>query len=97
MLESTSKPVRWIGPPASAMRALGCKIGSSIIAQSVGVPVVPWSGSDIVVERDPTSGRYEVTDEIREAACIRSADHLVELIENEKLGFPLMIKASTLR
>lgn len=29
------------------MIALGDKIGSTIIAQSVGVPCVPWSGSHI--------------------------------------------------
>ena len=34
----------FMGPPAGPMFALGDKIGSTIIAQSAGVPVIPWSG-----------------------------------------------------
>ena len=33
------------GPPASAMWALGDKIASTIVAQTVGVPTLPWSGT----------------------------------------------------
>ena len=32
------------------MWALGDKIASSIVAQSAGVPTLPWSGSDLRVE-----------------------------------------------
>ncbi len=35
--------VRFIGPSAEAMRKLGDKIGSKLIAEEVGVPVAPWS------------------------------------------------------
>jgi acetyl/propionyl-CoA carboxylase alpha subunit/acetyl-CoA carboxylase carboxyltransferase component len=35
--------VTFIGPSASAMRRLGDKIGSKLIAEEVGVPVAPWS------------------------------------------------------
>src|SRR6266511_1043213 len=35
--------VTFIGPPAEAMRKLGDKIGSKLIAEEVGVPVAPWS------------------------------------------------------
>ena len=35
--------VTFIGPSASAMRALGDKIGSKLLAEKVGVPVAPWS------------------------------------------------------
>jgi len=34
-----------IGPPEHAMWALGDKIASSIVAQTAGVPTLPWSGS----------------------------------------------------
>ena len=34
-----------VGPPASAMWALGDKIASTIVAQTVGVPTLPWSGT----------------------------------------------------
>jgi acetyl/propionyl-CoA carboxylase alpha subunit/acetyl-CoA carboxylase carboxyltransferase component len=35
--------VVFIGPSAEAMRKLGDKIGSKLIAEQVGVPVAPWS------------------------------------------------------
>jgi acetyl/propionyl-CoA carboxylase alpha subunit/acetyl-CoA carboxylase carboxyltransferase component len=35
--------VTFIGPSAHAMRKLGDKIGSKLIAEEVGVPVAPWS------------------------------------------------------
>jgi acetyl/propionyl-CoA carboxylase alpha subunit/acetyl-CoA carboxylase carboxyltransferase component len=35
--------VTFIGPSAEAMRKLGDKIGSKLIAQEVGVPMAPWS------------------------------------------------------
>ncbi|WP_285596665.1 carboxyl transferase domain-containing protein [Kineosporia sp. NBRC 101731] len=35
--------VAFVGPSAEAMRRLGDKIGSKLIAEEVGVPVAPWS------------------------------------------------------
>ncbi len=35
--------VSFVGPSAEAMRKLGDKIGSKLIAEEVGVPVAPWS------------------------------------------------------
>lgn len=35
--------ITFIGPGAEAMRQLGDKIGSKLIAEDVGVPVAPWS------------------------------------------------------
>ena len=35
--------VTFVGPSAEAMRRLGDKIGSKLIAEEVGVPVAPWS------------------------------------------------------
>ncbi len=35
--------VTFVGPSAAAMRQLGDKIGSKLIAEEVGVPVAPWS------------------------------------------------------
>jgi acetyl/propionyl-CoA carboxylase alpha subunit/acetyl-CoA carboxylase carboxyltransferase component len=39
--------VTFIGPSASAMRRLGDKIGSKLLAEEVGVPVAPWSGGAV--------------------------------------------------
>lgn len=35
--------VTFVGPDAQAMRRLGDKIGAKLLAESVGVPVAPWS------------------------------------------------------
>ncbi len=35
--------ITFIGPSGEAMRSLGDKIGSKLIAEEVGVPVAPWS------------------------------------------------------
>lgn len=37
--------IYFMGPPERAMWALGDKIASAIVAQSAGVPTLPWSGS----------------------------------------------------
>ncbi|HEU4330719.1 MAG TPA: carboxyl transferase domain-containing protein [Lapillicoccus sp.] len=39
--------VTFIGPSPDAMRRLGDKIGSKLIAEEVGVPVAPWSGGSL--------------------------------------------------
>ncbi|WP_152365378.1 biotin carboxylase N-terminal domain-containing protein [Microlunatus speluncae] len=39
--------VTFIGPSAEAMRHLGDKIGSKLIAEEVGVPVAPWSRGSV--------------------------------------------------
>lgn len=38
-----SMGITFIGPSSEAMRKLGDKIGSKLIAEEVGVPVAPWS------------------------------------------------------
>ena len=39
--------ITFIGPTPEAMRCLGDKIGSKRLAESVGVPVAPWSGGPV--------------------------------------------------
>ncbi len=39
--------VAFVGPSPEAMRKLGDKIGSKLIAEEVGVPVAPWSGGGV--------------------------------------------------
>lgn len=39
--------IRFLGPSATAMRALGDKIGAKKLAEEVGVPVTPWSGGAV--------------------------------------------------
>ncbi len=39
--------ITFIGPPGDVMRRLGDKIGAKSLAESVGVPVSPWSGGPV--------------------------------------------------
>jgi len=40
--------IRFLGPSAGAMRAVGDKIRAKRVAEKAGVPVVPWSGGEVV-------------------------------------------------
>jgi acetyl/propionyl-CoA carboxylase alpha subunit/acetyl-CoA carboxylase carboxyltransferase component len=44
--------VVFIGPSAQAMRSLGDKIGSKLLAEQVGVPVAPWSEGPVTTLDD---------------------------------------------
>ncbi len=52
--------VTFIGPSAEAMRQLGDKIGSKLIAEEVGVPVAPWSGGGVDTLEDATAAAARV-------------------------------------
>eukprot|EP00756_Hemistasia_phaeocysticola_P027426 Hpha_TRINITY_DN16118_c1_g13::TRINITY_DN16118_c1_g13_i1::g.8204::m.8204/K11262/ACACA; acetyl-CoA carboxylase / biotin carboxylase 1 len=80
--------IMFLGPPGKAMYELGDKIASTIVAQSAGVPTIAWSGSGLSCPPG-TSG---VPQETFDAACVRDADHCLEVCR--QLQFPLMIKAS---
>ena len=55
----TQHGIAFLGPNAGAMHALGDKIASSIVAQTVGVPTLPWSGSHIKLKKD-ILGKYQL-------------------------------------
>jgi acetyl-CoA carboxylase / biotin carboxylase 1 len=77
------------GPPAAPMHALGDKIGSTIIAQSAGVPTIAWNGMDLRVDYNKEGC---IAPEIYEAANIKTAKQAVE--SANRVGYPVMIKAS---
>ncbi|GAB2766299.1 biotin carboxylase N-terminal domain-containing protein [Nocardioides salsibiostraticola] len=52
--------VTFIGPSAEAMRKLGDKIGSKLIAEEVGVPVAPWSRGAVDTLADALSSAEAV-------------------------------------
>ena len=52
--------VTFIGPSAEAMRRLGDKIGSKLIAEEVGVPVAPWSRGAVDTLEDALAAAAEV-------------------------------------
>ncbi len=55
-LLSSYPPIQFIGPAGPPMRALGDKIGSTIITQNAGVPCIAWNGMHVVAECDRALG-----------------------------------------
>ncbi|XP_055002917.1 acetyl-CoA carboxylase 2 isoform X1 [Sorex araneus] len=88
--------IAFLGPPSEAMWALGDKIASTIVAQTLQIPTLPWSGSGLTVawsEEDLKQGkRIRVPEDVYDQGCVKDIDEGLEAAE--KIGFPLMIKAS---
>ncbi|SAM05410.1 hypothetical protein [Absidia glauca] len=82
----------FIGPPASAMRSLGDKISSTIVAQSAQVPTMGWSGDGVTETCLDSNGYVIVPDGAYDSACVKTADE--GLVSAAKIGYPVMIKAS---
>jgi acetyl-CoA carboxylase/biotin carboxylase 1 len=82
----------FIGPPGSAMRSLGDKISSTIVAQHAQVPCMPWSGTGIADTILSPQGFVTVPDKAYGDACVHSWEEGLE--KAEMIGFPIMIKAS---
>ena len=82
----------FIGPPGSAMRSLGDKISSTIVAQSANVPTMPWSGTGITDTILSDQGYVIVADDVYQKACVTSVEEGLE--RAQQIGFPVMIKAS---
>lgn len=76
----------FMGPSGRSMDAVGDKICANLLAQSVGVNVIPWSGSGL------KSDGVELSPELIKQATLASVEECVE--SAKKVGFPLMIKAS---
>ena len=92
-LASSKRKVIFIGPPGSAMRSLGDKISSTIVAQHAKVPCIPWSGTGVdEVQIDPKTNLVSVADDIYSKGCCNSPEEGLEIAK--KIGFPVMVKAS---
>ena len=52
--------VTFVGPSAEAMRKLGDKIGSKLIAEEVGVPVAPWSRGEVATLEEALRAGAEI-------------------------------------
>ncbi|XP_033978244.1 acetyl-CoA carboxylase isoform X1 [Trematomus bernacchii] len=88
--------ISFLGPSSQAMWALGDKIASSIVAQSAGIPTLPWSGSGLKVdweEEDNFLGNViSVPPEIYTQGCVLDVDDGMK--GAEEIGYPVFIKAS---
>lgn len=91
-LSASKQKIVFIGPPGSAMRSLGDKISSTIVAQSAQVPTMAWSGSALSQTETSPQGYLTVADEVYKKACVTDVD--VGLRMAEEIGYPVMIKAS---
>ena len=80
--------VTFIGPAPEPMQALGDKIGSTIIAQSAGVPTIAWNGDGLMVDYKKTG----IPDEVYNRANVTTAEEALQCAE--RIGYPVMIKAS---
>ena len=79
--------IAFLGPAASSMDAVGDKICANILAQSCDVDVIPWSGSGLTV------AGVAIPEETLRLATLRTTLEEAEA-SAQKVGFPLMIKAS---
>ncbi|KAJ5143910.1 uncharacterized protein N7515_002697 [Penicillium bovifimosum] len=91
-LAASPKKIIFIGPPASAMRSLGDKISSTIVAQHAGVPCIPWSGTGVDEVTVDDNGIVTVEEEIYNKGCTFSPEE--GLAKAKEIGFPVMVKAS---
>nr|XP_008194740.1 PREDICTED: acetyl-CoA carboxylase isoform X1 [Tribolium castaneum] len=82
--------IAFIGPPDKAMWALGDKIASSIVAQTADIPTLPWSGSDLKAQY--TGKKIKISSDLFARGCVQTAEQ--GLAAAQKIGFPVMIKAS---
>jgi len=89
-LARSDPPIKFIGPAGPPMRALGDKIGSTIIAQTAGVPCIAWNGSGVMADYDRSTG--SLPEKAYNDATVGSATEALEAAK--KVGFPVMIKAS---
>lgn len=88
----SANKIVFIGPPGSAMRSLGDKISSTIVAQSAEVPTMAWSGSGITKTGLSDRGFVIVPDDVYQQACVTTVEE--GLARAEQIGWPVMIKAS---
>lgn len=82
--------IAFIGPPEKAMWALGDKIASSIVAQTADIPTLPWSGSELKAQY--SGKKIKISKDLFARGCVHSPEQ--GLASAQKIGFPVMIKAS---
>jgi len=91
-LAASAKKIVFIGPPGSAMRSLGDKISSTIVAQHAKVPCIPWSGTGVDQVQIDENSIVTVDDATYAKGCVTSVKEGLEAAR--KIGFPVMVKAS---
>ncbi|MEV1076361.1 carboxyl transferase domain-containing protein [Micromonospora parva] len=75
--------VTFVGPSADAMRQLGDKIGSKLIAEKVGVPVAPWSRGAVETLAAARSAAAEIGYPLMLKATAGGGGRGIRVIRNE--------------
>ncbi|XP_069788811.1 acetyl-CoA carboxylase 2 isoform X3 [Narcine bancroftii] len=88
--------IAFLGPSSQAMWSLGDKVASTIVAQTAGIPTLPWSGNGLFLEWTEEDQRLKRTisipKELYMSGCVQDVTEGLEVAE--EIGYPIMIKAS---
>ncbi|XP_074966292.1 acetyl-CoA carboxylase 2 isoform X3 [Phalacrocorax aristotelis] len=88
--------IAFLGPPSDAMWALGDKVASTIVAQTVQIPTLPWSGSGLVAqwseEDQKNQQMISIPLETYAQGCVKDVEEGLEVAK--RIGYPLMVKAA---
>uniref|UniRef100_A0A8C0UZH7 acetyl-CoA carboxylase n=1 Tax=Cyanistes caeruleus TaxID=156563 RepID=A0A8C0UZH7_CYACU len=88
--------IAFLGPPSDAMWALGDKVASTIVAQTLEIPTLPWSGSGLVAQWSEEDQNHQQTISIPletyAQGCVKDMEEGLEVAR--RIGYPLMIKAA---
>ncbi|NXU75455.1 ACACB carboxylase, partial [Oreotrochilus melanogaster] len=78
------------------MWALGDKVASTIVAQTLQIPTLPWSGSGLVAqwsqEEQKDQQMISIPLETYAQGCVKNVEEGLEVAKS--ISYPLMIKAS---
>ncbi|NXH11445.1 ACACB carboxylase, partial [Bucco capensis] len=78
------------------MWALGDKVASTIVAQTVEIPTLPWSGSGLVAQWSEGDEKHQqmitIPLETYAQGCVKDVEEGMEVAK--RIGYPLMIKAA---
>ena len=91
----SKKGILFLGPCSTAMKSLGDKIDSTLIAQCARIPSLPWNGSSLQMSMEDLQSENRalvVPEWAYEHLNIHSTKEAMKVAE--EVGFPLMIKAS---
>ncbi|XP_027567061.2 acetyl-CoA carboxylase 2 isoform X1 [Pipra filicauda] len=88
--------IAFLGPPSDAMWALGDKVASTIVAQTLEIPTLPWSGSGLMAQWSEEDEKHQqmisIPLETYAQGCVKDLEEGLEVAM--RIGYPLMIKAA---
>ncbi|KFW83323.1 Acetyl-CoA carboxylase 2, partial [Manacus vitellinus] len=88
--------IAFLGPPSDAMWALGDKVASTIVAQTLDIPTLPWSGSGLMAQWSEEDEKHQqmisIPLETYAQGCVKDLEEGLEVAM--RIGYPLMIKAA---